>query len=109
MRTRTRVALWVLGIGGGALLVVAALAAVIVLRNAETVPSAEREAVIESNGFVPNSHRARPWSRLWTRVRARSVSIVPLFRLSGGTSRRFTSWRGRAPTRSSFARAHRSG
>lgn len=47
MRTRTRVALWILGVGGGALLVVAGLAAVIVLRSTEVVASAEREAVIE--------------------------------------------------------------
>jgi hypothetical protein len=47
MRTRTRVALWVLGVGCGALLVVVGLAVVIVLRNAEAVASAEREAVIE--------------------------------------------------------------
>jgi hypothetical protein len=47
MRPRTRVALWALGVGFGALLVVAGVAAVIVLRNAESVPAAEREAVIE--------------------------------------------------------------
>ena len=47
MRTRTRVALWVLGVGCGALLVVAGLAAVIVLKNTEAVASAEREAVTE--------------------------------------------------------------
>ncbi len=47
MRTRTRVALWILGIGGGTLLVVTALAAVIVLRNTEAVASAEPEAIIE--------------------------------------------------------------
>jgi hypothetical protein len=47
MRSRTRVVLWILGIGFGALLIVAGLAAVIVLRNAEAVPAAEREANIE--------------------------------------------------------------
>jgi hypothetical protein len=47
MRTRARVALWVLGIGSVALLAVAGLAAVMVLRNAEIVPSAEHQAVIE--------------------------------------------------------------
>jgi hypothetical protein len=47
MRSRTRVVFWILGVGFGALLIVAGLAAVIVLRNAETVPAAEREANIE--------------------------------------------------------------
>jgi hypothetical protein len=47
MRTRTRVALWVLGVGCGVLLFVAGLATVIVLRHAEAVASAERETVIE--------------------------------------------------------------
>jgi len=47
MQTRTRVALWVLGVGCGLLLVVGALAGVIVLRNTRTVASGEPEAVIE--------------------------------------------------------------
>ncbi len=47
MRPRTRVALWVLSVGCGALLVVVGLAAFIVLRNTMAVASAEREAVIE--------------------------------------------------------------
>jgi hypothetical protein len=47
MQTRTRVALWALGIGGGVFLVVAGLAAVIVLRNTTAGASGEREAVIE--------------------------------------------------------------
>jgi hypothetical protein len=66
MRTRTRVTLWVLGVGCGALLIVAGLATFIVLRNVETVASAEREAVVE-----------------FERVRARFPPRPPLVEIVG--------------------------